>query len=79
MLQKNEVTSSNAMEKEGLSRCLHHLKESNIRVESLTTDRHPSVKKYLHDVWPQIKHWFDRWHMTKGTVYLISFVPEKIV
>ena len=47
LVQCNEVTSSNAMELEGLKRCFKTLDENNIKVESLTTDRHPSVQKFL--------------------------------
>ena len=56
-----------AMEKEGLIRCLEELEENNIKVETLITDRHPSIKKHMRENNPEAKHYFDVWHMAKGT------------
>ena len=52
-----------AMEKEGLIRCLEELEENNI------TDRHPSINKHMRENNPEVKHYFDVWHMAKGTCY----------
>lgn len=65
LVQVNEVKNSNAMELEGLKRCLTFLKQY-INITSLTTDRHVMVKKYLADEMKHIQHWFDVWHVAKN-------------
>ena len=65
--QSNEVSSSHAMELEGLKRSLEWLtEENNLTVSHLVTDRHSSVKKFLREEKPTIQHWFDVWHVAKG-------------
>lgn len=65
LVQVSEVKNSNAMELEGLKRCLAFLKQF-INIISLTTDRHIMVKKYLADEMKHIQHWFDVWHVAKN-------------
>ena len=65
--QKNECTSTNAMEVEGFKRCLTEvLARRKISVESIVTDRHMSVRKLLREKYPKIDHWFDIWHVAKS-------------
>ena len=64
--QSNEVTSSQAMELEGLKRSLRYLEGKNVNCTNLTTDRHPSIKKFMRETMAHIKHWFDVWHVAKG-------------
>ncbi|XP_034078893.1 uncharacterized protein LOC117550588 [Gymnodraco acuticeps] len=66
LIQSNEVSSSNAMELEGLKRGLQKLKDEGVTIASITTDRHGSVKKYMREKEPSIEHWFDVWHVAKG-------------
>ena len=66
LLQSNEVESSNAMELENLKKILRFLKEKGIKIKSLTTDRHTSVKKYMRTFYGHIKHYFYIWHDDKG-------------
>lgn len=56
------------MELEGLKRCFATLEENEIEVHSLTTDRHPSVHKYMRESRPLIKHFYAVWHMSKCNV-----------
>ena len=65
-LQRNEVNSSQAMEKEGLRRCLNNMDDDGLFAETLVTDRHPSIKKYMRERRPETKHYFDVWHVAKG-------------
>lgn len=44
------------MELVGLKRCLAELKEANISVHSLTTDRHVQVEGYMAREQPKIMH-----------------------
>ena len=64
--QSNEVRNSNAMELEGLQRSLDFLANQDVTISDIITDRHSSVKKYLREHQPDIKHWFDVWHVAKG-------------
>ena len=54
------------MELEGLKRCLQKIKDANLRVKSLVTDRHVMVKKYMKDEEPDIEHLFDIYHVAAG-------------
>ncbi|MES9883741.1 MAG: hypothetical protein ABW185_23055 [Sedimenticola sp.] len=60
------MANSNAMELEGLKRGLAVLLQENVDIDSLTTDRHPQVKKYMREQQPEITHWYDVWHVAKG-------------
>ncbi|KAH7946325.1 hypothetical protein HPB49_023236 [Dermacentor silvarum] len=61
-----EVPNSVSMEKQGLAKCLMGVEKLGIRIRSLTTDRHPGVNRYCRVEKPEIKHWFDTWHVAKG-------------
>ena len=65
-LQSNEVGSSVACEKEGLRRSLHWLAKEGLEISVMVTDRSPQVNKYLREEWPDITHYFDVWHVSKG-------------
>jgi len=47
------------MEDEGFERSLSFL-------ESLVTDRHTGVQKFMREQRKGIRHFFDPWHMGKG-------------
>ncbi|XP_064390936.1 uncharacterized protein LOC135338779 [Halichondria panicea] len=66
LVQSNEVASSNHMEKEGLIRVLEFLKKKGIKVGTLVTDRHQQIAKFIREQNPDIKHYFDIWHVVKG-------------
>eukprot|EP00057_Strongylocentrotus_purpuratus_P012939 XP_011667413.1 PREDICTED: uncharacterized protein LOC105439756 [Strongylocentrotus purpuratus] len=76
LVQSNEVTSSNAMEKEGLVRGLTSLQEKGVEIESLVTDRHASVAKWMRENQPDIKHQYDVWHIAKGLKKKIKAVSK---
>lgn len=64
--QVTETENSYRMEIEGLKRCLQNLKDRNIRITDLTTDRHVQVKSYMAKEETSIRHWFYVWHVAKG-------------
>lgn len=64
--QVKETENAYRMEIEGLKRCLQNLKDRNIRIIDLTTDRHVQVKSYMAKEETSIRHWFDVWHVAKG-------------
>ncbi|XP_071854147.1 uncharacterized protein [Apostichopus japonicus] len=77
LVQSNEVTSSNAMELEGLKRGLKYLQERGINVETLISDRHRSIAKYMREQQPDIDHFYDVWHVAKGLSKKIDQLAKK--
>ena len=67
VVQVSEVSSSNAMEKEGFSRCLQDLEEKGIMINRIATDRHVSIRSMKKD-FPHINHQYDVWHLSKWVV-----------
>ena len=64
-----EVTSSQAMEKEAFIRCINNIHHSqNLPIKMLSTDRHVSIKTWMNtdERFKHIKHQFDLWHVAKG-------------
>ena len=68
VVQVSEVTSSNAMEKEGFERCLSGLEDDGVQVSRITTDRHVSISSTMAKNHSHIKHQFDVWHLAKSVV-----------
>lgn len=66
LVQSNEVSSSNAMEKEGLIRSLKWFEDNNLQVQTLITDQHVQIVKYVREQTPHITFYFDVWHVAKG-------------
>ncbi len=66
IFQRNEVSSANAMELEGLKRGLGELKKRRVPWGSIVTDRHIGIKSFLRDTYKNVAHWFDIWHMAKS-------------
>ena len=60
-----ETGSSNAMELHGLVKVLAQLEEFDINIDCLTTDEHPSIKKYLRGK-SNPRHQLDVWHKSKN-------------
>lgn len=73
-IQSNEVKGSYHMEKEGLHRCFNFLEKHDLDVDVLVTDRHKQINKWLREVHPEVKHYYDVWHVAKGN-YLATSVP----
>lgn len=68
MFQSNEVSSSNAMELEGLKRGLQFFCQEDLAINTLVTDRHRSIAKYLREEQPDMDHFYDIWHIAKGMI-----------
>lgn len=60
------------MEKEGLQRCLNFLKEYDLNVKVLVTDRHKQINKWLREKHSDVKHYYDVWHVAKGNYSYIA-------
>ncbi|KAL1448016.1 hypothetical protein MTO96_028301 [Rhipicephalus appendiculatus] len=65
--ESEQVKASATMEKEGLIRGLKFLSDHRMTVKSLTTDRHPGIKKYMRLQCPGICHYYDVWHVGKDS------------
>ncbi|KAK8781227.1 hypothetical protein V5799_017431 [Amblyomma americanum] len=66
LVQSSEVSSSGAMELEGLKRALKRLDDKNISVREIVTDRHVQVRSHMRQHRPDIAHYIDAWHVAKG-------------
>ncbi|XP_064464382.1 uncharacterized protein LOC135375640 [Ornithodoros turicata] len=76
-LAENErVTASVNMEKEALIRSIQFLKERGIKLNSITTDRHPAIRKYLEKEEPAIRHFFDIWHISKSVKKKLTAISK---
>ncbi|KAL5022529.1 hypothetical protein ScPMuIL_001684 [Solemya velum] len=67
LIQFNEVKSSCHIELEGLERCLEFLEFHCMAIQDIVTDRHVMVKKYLRKEHSTKNHYFDVWHVAKGS------------
>ena len=66
-IQVSEVTSSNAMEREGCKRVLDRLgKDFKVPVKVFCTDRHMSIQKMMREEYSSIDHQYDVWHLSKS-------------
>lgn len=72
LVQVTEVKNSNAMELEGLKRCLDHLQQEQVAIAKLATDRHVQVRAHMKKERPHIKHNFDVWHLAKSVQKKLS-------
>ena len=59
-----EVTSSNAMEKEGFERCIQDLARE-VTINRIATDRHTSISSSMKKDHGEIDHQYDVWHLSK--------------
>nr|XP_022289161.1 uncharacterized protein LOC111101133 [Crassostrea virginica] len=66
LVQSNEVAGSTHMELEGLKRGFQRLEDAGIHIQTLVTDRHGMVKKYMRTEHADKSHYFDVWHLAKG-------------
>lgn len=64
LVQSNEVGGSYHMEKEGLKRSLALLEARGVALDSIVTDRHPQIQKFLREA--NVTQYYDVWHMEKG-------------
>ena len=53
------------MEKEGLVRAVKHLKDNELEIGTLVTDRHLQIAKWARENIPETDHRYDVWHVSK--------------
>ncbi|KAH7953466.1 hypothetical protein HPB49_008925 [Dermacentor silvarum] len=61
-----QVKTSPQLEKVGFVQCLGELHSKDLKVSTVTTDRHPGICKHIREKEPGIKHELDSWHVVKG-------------
>ena len=66
------MKSSSHMEKESLVRCVDFFKSQDINIQTLVTDRHVQIVKWVRENMPESIHLFDVWHVAKGDFKFIT-------
>ena len=69
--------NSSRMEKKGLEILLDKLANRNLKISTLTTDRHVQIRSFLKNEHPEIKHQFDIWHFGKSIKKKIALVAKR--
>ena len=64
--QRNEAGSSQGMEFLAFQQCMSYLQKQGVTLESLITDRHSSIAKYMREQFTKVSHYFDLWHLRKS-------------
>ncbi|CAG0891461.1 unnamed protein product [Cyprideis torosa] len=64
--QVSQAPNSVVLEKIGIQDGLKRLQSEGITVTDIVTDRSRTVGKMLREVFPEIRHHFDVWHVGKG-------------
>ena len=78
VVQVTEVSSSNAMEREGFVRCVDGLeKNDKIGISCITTDRHVSITSTMAKRYKHIKHQYDVWHLSKTIIKELNKKAKK--
>ena len=66
------------MEKAGFIKVLEEKKRKQLKIKSLTTDRHCQIKKYMREEVEDIIYQFDVWHFCKSIkVKLLNAAKKK--
>ena len=77
VVQVSEVTSSNAMEREGFKRCMEHIQGKGAKVKVVATDHHVSIKSDMKRNYPDVDHQFDVWHLAKSVTKKLTEKAKK--
>ena len=60
------------MEHKGLVKALKFLADNSVQVETLITDWHKQIARYMREQKTSIDHHYDVWHVSKGIHVHIS-------
>jgi ribonuclease HI len=66
---------SGRMEVAGITQGLQYLQNQGLVINRLTTDRAKAIITLMKQKFPNIQHFFDMWHFTKG----VAAVLRKVV
>lgn len=73
----SQVANSNQMEKKGFVKTLGNIEANGIKVDIISTDRHPQIKKDMRVNHADIDHQFDPWHLAKSVSKKLSAASKK--
>ena len=73
----SQVANSNQMEKKGFVTTLGNIEANGIKVDIISTDRHPQIKKDMRVNHAEIDHQFDPWHLAKSVTKKLSAASKK--
>ena len=65
------------MEKFAFFKVLNRLKNENMKIEMLITDRHSQIRKHMREEGKNIDHQFDVWHFCKNIKQKSNTVSKK--
>ncbi|XP_044172506.1 uncharacterized protein LOC114961035 [Acropora millepora] len=65
------------MEKKGFIETLSHIEANGIKVDTISTDRHPQIKKEMRVNHGEIEHQFDPWHLAKSVSKKLAKASKK--
>ena len=77
VVQVTEVSSSNAIEREGFKRCMNHIKDHGGQIKVVATDRHVGIRADMKRNFPEIDHQFDVWHLAKSITKKLTEKSKK--
>ena len=77
LVQSNGVPNSNWCKLEGLKSSLRHIENNNLVVDTLITDRHIQNSKWMRENKPNIKHFFDTWHLSKNIGHKLDAIAKQ--
>ncbi|XP_061190833.1 uncharacterized protein LOC133198949 [Saccostrea echinata] len=66
LVQSNEVKNSLGMEKKGLERTIAWMKDQDLEIGTIVTDRHVQIQKWIRENLTETTHYYDVWHVAKG-------------
>lgn len=72
--QSNEVKKQFTHGKKGIVRCVDFFNNDNINIQTLVTDRHVQIVKWVRENMLETTHYFDVWHVAKGTINTINIL-----
>ena len=75
--QVTEAGNSNRMEKVGFTKALKEVKQKEICINQLVTDRHTGIRKYMTEEESKITHQFNVWHFAKNIKKKLHAVSKK--
>ena len=58
------------MENEDLIRGIHFLQKKKLKINTLVTDQHKQIAKWVKENLPSTDHCYDIWHLAKCTCML---------
>ena len=77
IVQVSEVSSSNAMEREGFKRCMDNIQTKGGKIKVVATDRHVGIRADMKRNYPEIEHQFDVWHLSKSITKKLTEKAKK--